>query len=184
MLFLHGTTASAARSIIKTGFQAADTIWTCSDPRSTYVVEVGSRYSEREAVYFACDIARVAAAKLGTSDTDIVIFGFDFTSDMADKYLLPDISCENMEGCWFIDNNSLNKLMQNGEISYSVKVIKDGYIPYLRPFYLTQASHNYLTLDKELEYVCSCLRDKDVNDIYDMIFAVDFEDFDTLCDFV
>ena len=185
MLFLHGTTASAARSIVETGFQAVDTVWTCSDPRNTYIVEVGTKYDEREAVCFACDNARIAAAKLGVQDTDIVIFGFDFPSDIADENLLPDISCANMDDCWSIDNDTLNSLIQSGKVSCTAKVIKNAYIPYLRPFYLTQDTRSLMTLDKELEYVCGCLENKGAIDMfYDMMFFIDFEDFNTLCDFV
>lgn len=183
MLFLHGTTISAACSIIKNGFQNVDTIWTCSDARYTYMVEIGNIYDEMEAVRFACEAAQIAAAKLNVYDTEIVIFGFDFPSDIAGKYLMPDISCANMDGCWCIENNTINKLIQNGEISYSAKIVQNAYIPYLRPFYLMHISQDFIDLDKDLKNIYDYLKNANISDIYDIIDVSDLCEFNALCDF-
>lgn len=185
MFLLHGTTIAAACNIIIDGFQTVDTISTCSDPCSTYMVEVGNKYTEAEAISFACEMAQIASAKLGVYDTDIAIFGFNIPDEITDIYLLPDISCKNMDDCWCIDNERLNELILNGSISCSPKVIPDAYIPYLRPFYLIHTAYQTLmSLDKTLKNVCDNLQRTDNMDLYDIIFPADAYTFHELCNLV
>lgn len=180
MILLHGTTYDAFQKIILNGFKDADPVWICSNPNKTYLVAVGDHYQTDEAVRIAYEAGQIAAAKSNTHCEDIVVFIFDFPDDIADKELYNDISCENTEGFYEINNDTLNKLIDAGKISYDTKTIEHAYIPWLRPFYLAYLNRENIELDDKLTSVCEKIRSSGI-EMYDEIFD-DTTDLNELCE--
>ena len=151
MIYYHGTSLQAANSILKTGFNNVTTIWSCSVPTNTYLIQADSDYYDKnEALMFAIEAGQIASAMTDTHDTDIVVFEFEMSDETADDNLLPDTSCEGSDGCWCIPDKTLNKLIQIGAVKMRTKCLKNMYIPYLRAFYLANLSKTYLTLNDAL----------------------------------
>lgn len=182
MILLHGTTGEAAENIKKNGFKEADAIWTCSNPDKTYLVAVSDRYDTAEAVRVAYESGLIAAAKLNTYREDIAIFIFNFPDDIADEELSDDMSCINTDGCYEINNDALNKLINDKKVSYEIKTINHAYIPWMRPFYVAYLNQEYMELDEKLANICKIIKSSSI-EMYDEIFDA-YDDLNEICDII
>lgn len=166
MKYYHGTDMESGLNIIKSGKFGADaTVWNCTSNTTTYVVSEEYDDDPDCAIRFAVEAGQIAAADKDSKSVNIMIFEFESSPDN----FLPDCSCENMYDCYEIENDDLNKLIENGEIKMRVLIAEDAYEPYMRIFYLKNLVSNsyYDFADKRLEEVCKNIEK------WDSIFFID-----------
>lgn len=166
----HGTSYEAAIDIIHNGFKSPDTIWSCSELEKTYFVKSKCDDDEDydidrdDAVMFAVDASKIAAAHFDSKSTSTFLFELKMSDEIFDEEMSPDISCENADGCWCINSKTLNELISDGTVIMTAYILKDSYNPWLRPFYLYDLSEYYKTDDEVLRKVMTCLRQSNVMD--------------------
>lgn len=173
----HGTSYEAGVDIIRNGFHSPDTIWSCSDPEKTYFIK--SDYDEDEdkdlnddAVMFAVDASKIAAAHFDSKATSTFLFEITMSDETFDDEMLPDTSCENADDCYCIDSETLNELISDGKITLTVYLVKNAYNTWLRPFYLCNLSSYYEPNDEVLHDAIRCLQESQVIDaMYDHLFG-------------
>lgn len=177
MLFYHGTSLESAKNIMKCGFCNIVKTWQCSQSDKLYTVAADDKfYDNNEAVLLALEAGQIAAAVQGSNETSVAVFEFDIADDIAEDYFLPDVSCENMDGCWCIDTDTLNKLIKEHKINMRVKVLQDAYTPYLRIMYLAYLENTYIIYkDDKLEEACRRIRESNIDTEW-------LYDFDNVCD--
>lgn len=149
---LHGTDYESGMKILKHGFNTRldNTVWDCSNCYNTYLID--KEYDSCEAIEFATNAGKISAAVKKSTSSDIIIFEID----VDDKYLSADTSCSdwddgnNMEDCYQIDSDVLNKLIATGEIQLKTYVMMDVYVPDLRLFYLPY-KNPYFSYESDLE---------------------------------
>lgn len=188
MLFYHGTSLESAKNIMKYGFCTPRKTWWCSESNKIYIVAADDKIRDcNEAVLFALEEGQIAAAVQGSSETSIAVFEFDIPENIADEELLPDISCENMEGCWCIDADTLNELSKEHKINMRVKILQDAYTPYLRVLYLTHLNPTYVVYeDDKLEQICHYLKNSNIDTSWICEFdnvCDDYENYDYMEDY-
>lgn len=147
MIFIHGTDYDSAMSIVKDGLiNGHDTIWTCSRDDMIYCRK---QYDDEEDNTFYCiESGQIAAAYKNSMSTKIGILLIDIPDELVEEIVEEDNSCENMYGCYQI---LISDILDNKDkIKLSMNIHKDAYVPYLRPFYLSNACENYMTIDDQL----------------------------------
>lgn len=146
MNYYHGTDYESGMQIIKEGFRNKNRIWTCSNRSKTYMAEADPDDNNLNSVV---NNAQLTAAHNDSKSTELIIFEMDISDDTRDNYMYEDMSCPNMEHCWEIDSNTLNRLIRNKEITLKAYVLHDGYIPMFRPLYIatTVAENDYYNND-------------------------------------
>ena len=142
--YLHGTDYESAMSIVANGLTTEKkTVWTCSRKDMLYV-----RDSEKEeAEFLTVESGQIAAAYKDSKSTNIGLVKITMSDELADELVEDDNSCEGTDGCYQIDIDALNEYVQKGAISITVVIRKDAYIPYLRAFYLSHLSLDYMQID-------------------------------------
>lgn len=142
--YLHGTDYESAMSIVANGLTTdKKTIWTCSRKDMLYV-----RDSDNEdAEFLTVESGQIAAAYKDSKSTNIGIVEITMSDELADELVEDDNSCEYTDGCYQIDIDTLNEYIQNGMISIRIVIRKDAYIPYLRAFYMSHLSLDYMQID-------------------------------------
>lgn len=165
MKYYHGTSYESGMNILKTHkFNNINPIWDCSVCGVTYVVSEEFEDSADAAIQLAIEAGQIAAAHKNSQSSKIIVFEFDTESDEFED----DISCENMHECYQIDNDTLNNLIQTGDIKVRVLVFDNAYEPFVRPFYLTAISKKYYTFeDDSLERVCRNISTGEINWFYE-----------------
>lgn len=161
MTLYHGTNYEAAMNIIENGFESPDTIWSCSEDTMTYFIRETD--DEYYALQFAIDAAKISAAHFNSQSTAICVFKIEISDDIFDDEFLPDISCENMNDCYCIESDRLNKLVDTSVIKMSLLRISDAYNMWLRPFYLTGLSEYYVCNDATLERAMNCINNNNAH---------------------
>ena len=148
MRYYHGTDYESGISILRHGFHSQNRIWNCSNPNHTYLVRDNGDENDNDDISFAINAAQMAAAHKNSNNTNLIIFAFDF-DDEADEYIMPDMSCPNMDSynCYQIESEDLNKLIKSNNIKVQIRFVEMGYIPYLRAFYLASPCEDYYTID-------------------------------------
>lgn len=162
MKFYHGTSYESGMNIIKSkSFGHIDTVWTCSDNDMTYCVSEEYDGSREAAIRTAVEAGQIAAAHINSKFTDIILFEFD-TDDDTENFL-PDVSCENTDYFYQIDNDILNDMIASGEVKMKIYRVRNAYEPYMRAFYVASLYSNryYRFDDKRLEKACRCLQTAD-----------------------
>lgn len=180
-ILYHGTTMENAIAMVGSNFSSIvdETVWNCSDDDMLYMVEKDYDGEENEGLRFAAEAAQVAAAYLGSESSDLVVLKFEIPEAMFDDATVSeDDSCDNMYGCWQIEQNDLEKSCSFGcptekEIGVSIIVLHNAYNRELRPFYLPE--NDFLKdLDDQLlaEAVHAVHVSDAVNRIYDDVISV------------
>lgn len=145
--YLHGTDYESALSIMANGFSTAEpTVWTCSDPDLLYVRDSKADGAE----FFTVESGQIAAAYKDSKSTKIGIIKITMTEELAEELVAEDDSCPNMDGCYQIDIDELNRHLSDGSVSVRADIRKDAYIPYFRAFYLAPLCLDYLQINDPL----------------------------------
>jgi hypothetical protein len=146
--FLHGTTYESIQNIRQHGFsEDKRTVWDCSRDDMLYC-----RISTMEdAEYLCISNAQITAAHQNSKETKLGLLVIDIPDNMADDLVEIDDSCENMDDCYQIPIEDLNKAIKTGKVKISCRIFKDAYVPYLRPFYLADIFGNpYITFEEPM----------------------------------
>lgn len=145
-ILYHGTTMENTIRMIGSNFSSIvdETVWNCSDDDMLYMVEKAFDGEENQGLRVAAEAAQIAAAYLGSESSDLVALKLEIPEFMFDEaYVSEDDSCDNMYGCWQIEQNNLEKSCSFGcpteeKIGISVIVLHNAYNRELRPFYLPE----------------------------------------------
>lgn len=141
--FIHGTDYESALDIVRNGFRSdKSTIWTCSNANMLYVRDA----DDEEAEYLTIEAGQIAAAYNGSNSTCIGIIVIEMSDRLADKIIEDDISCENTDGCYQIFIEDLMEHLKKGNIRVTAKIYGKAYVPYMRAFYLSNLSSNYMQI--------------------------------------
>lgn len=145
--YLHGTSYENACNILSNGLSdEKDTIWKCSDCEKMYVRDA----DEDDAEYLCVESGQIAAAYTNSTSTNICIVRIIMPDEIAEDYVEDDDSCQNMYGCYQIEIKDLIKLHAENKIQIYIDTYEDGYVPYLRPFYLANVDSSYMTIQDRL----------------------------------
>ena len=147
MRYFHGTDRASYDNIMKHGFFTdKKTIWKCSDSDNIYLVSedydrdyYDGTLENLPAVRFAVEAGQIAAANANSQSTDVFVFEFDIDGNIE---LLSDSSCPNMDDCYEIGIEDLNKLISDNKVKIKIHCMHDAYEPNLRLFYLIGVFEN------------------------------------------
>lgn len=145
MVFLHGTDYDSAMNIINNGLSNEhDTAWDCSRSDMIYC----RKKSEEDSEFLSISSGQLAAAYKNSISTKIGILSIDIPDEIVDEIVEDDDSCDGTYGCYqILIDDILNNI---DKIKLSMNIYGDAYVPYLRPFYLTSISHEYITIEDQL----------------------------------
>lgn len=154
-VFLHGTDYESGQKILKNGFNTGEfeTVWDCSNPSNVYLID--KEYDKYEALEFAVNAGRLSSAIKNVQSKDIMILEIEVDDIYVDK----DTSCldwdgnDNMNDCYQIDAEYLNRLISSGEALLNVYVMKNAYFPDLRLFYLPHNNPYYCYYDSNIQEI-------------------------------
>lgn len=175
MKYYHGTNYDSGLNIMEHGFEHNVTIWNCSNKNLTYLVSEeyddgpytfdNPEPNDIPAFRFATGAAQIAAANSNQLTDQLFVFEFDINEDIL---LHEDISCNNMDYCYQIDNKTLNKYILNGDIKINIYLLNKAYVPYLRIFYLKDLPTEFYTPnDQNLETIIEQMKNIETCWFYD-----------------
>ena len=148
MLFIHGTDYESAMNIVNNGLMSGhNTVWSCSRDDMLYCRKSQDEDGD-ENEYLCIESGQIAAAYKNSMSTCIGIVNIDIPDDIADDIVEDDNSCENTYGCYQI---LIDDILENlDKIKISVDIYGESYVPYLRPFYISNVSEQYMVINDPL----------------------------------
>ena len=157
--FLHGTSFESAQNIIlnhKLG--DSHTIWNCSRNDMLYMRDA----EDEDAEYLCIESGKIAAAYTNSQSNCIALLCIEIPDELVEEFVEEDDSCDNMYGCFQILYSDLNKHIASNQFKLTISIFEDSYIPYLRPFYLTNISEEYMSIsDVMLKEAINILKKND-----------------------
>lgn len=144
--YFHGTSYENALNILRDGFlDEPDRIWTCSNDDKMYFRDADSE----DAKFLCIESGKITAAYTDSNSTLIALIIMEMSDELADEIMEEDDSCENMYDSYQIDLVDLRKYILSNDIGIKIQMYADCYIPYLRPFYLTNITERYMYIEDD-----------------------------------
>lgn len=155
--YYHGTSYENAIDIIKKGFgnHNKDTVWNCSNPNCLYVHACDD---DTENEQLAIESGQIAAAYYNSQSDKIAVIKLIIPDEL--EIVMPDYTTGYMQrDSYEIDYDELNKYINKNSIKATIKFYENAYTPYLRPFYLSNLTSEYMSIkDYKLKQATEILK--------------------------
>jgi hypothetical protein len=163
--YIHGTSYESGMDMIINGINPEpDRIWECSNANYMYFREKPDSDEDEDSheVEYECLCnGQIAAAYTDSKETYIAMLVLEMSDELADEIVEEDNSCENMYNCWQIDICDIKEGIDNGTIKAKVCMYANAYVPYLRPFYLSNIEKHMEIKDRLLNDAIRVIRNSD-----------------------